>query len=358
MAAVEVLTRARARSAPSSAASEYADLKRTVQALGLLKAQPRYYVFKFALTGGLLAVAFLAMTVSGDQVWIRLFEAAFLAFAFVQVGLLAHDLAHQQIVGSGRLNVALGLLLGNFLFGVSRAWWRDNHDAHHAHPNDLDADPNVQILFLACAPEQAMGRPKWVQWVIKHQVALLVPIFCLEYFSMHYQSLEYVFQRRPGTVRGEGIVLIAHLVLYGTVLYATLGFTGAILFGLLHQALTGLYLASIFAPNHKGMPLSGGDAANQGFLREQAQTARNIRSNGVIDLVYGGLNYQVEHHLFPTMPRNNLRLVQPVVQAFCASHGVAYSETSVVQSWREIFAQFGSVSRALPLTPRQNPSLH
>jgi fatty acid desaturase len=349
MPAVEVLTRAREGSASrSTAASEYADLKRTVQSLGLLKAQPRYYVFKFALTGGLLAVAVLAIAVSSGDLWVRLLEAAFLAFAFVQIGLLAHDVAHQQIVGSGRLNIALGLILGNFLFGVSRGWWRDNHDAHHAHPNDLEADPNVQILFLACTPEQANGRPKWVQWVIKHQVALIVPIFCLEFFSMHHQSVEYVFHNRPGTVRGEGIVLAAHFLVYGAVLYVTLGLTGAILFALLHQALTGLYMASIFAPNHKGMPLTGTAATNAGFLREQAETARNIRSNGLIDLIYGGLNYQVEHHLFPTMPRNNLKLVQPVVQSFCSSHDIAYSETGVVQSWREILGHFNAVSRALP----------
>ena len=63
------------------------------------------------------------------------------------------------------------------LLGVSRAWWRDNHDAHHAHPNELGQDPNVNIIFLGCTPEQALSRPSWVQWIIRHQVALIVPIF-------------------------------------------------------------------------------------------------------------------------------------------------------------------------------------
>jgi fatty acid desaturase len=264
--------------------------------------------------------------------------------------LLAHDLAHQQIVGSGRLNVVLGLLVGNFVFGVSRAWWRDNHDAHHAHPNDLQADPNVQILFLACTPEQASGRPAWVRWVLRHQVALMIPIFCLEYFSMHHQSLDYAFRGRSGTVRGEGILLLAHFAVYGFILCATLGVAGAIVFCLVHRALTGLYLASIFAPNHKGMPLTDPLAQPLGFLREQVLTARNIRGGALIDLIYGGLNYQVEHHLFPSMPRNNLKLAQPVVQAFCARHGIAYCEAGFVQSWREIIGHFGNVSRALART--------
>jgi fatty acid desaturase len=329
------------------ASNEYAELKRSIQSLGLLRRQPGYYLAKFAITGGLLSAAVFAIAVSDNNPWIRLVEAAFLAFVIVQIGLLAHDLAHQQIVGAGRLNIAGGLILGNLLMGVSRAWWRDNHDAHHSHPNDLERDPNVDILFLGCTPEQARGRPGWVQWVIRHQVALLVPIFCLEFFSMHQQSIDYTVRRRHGTVRGEGLVLLVHFALYGTLLYVTLGLGGAVVFALVHHALTGLYMASIFAPNHKGMPLLEHGAGPPNFLREQALTARNLRGGVLVDLIYGGLNYQIEHHLFPTMPRNNLSRAQPYVRAFCEARGISYSETGVVQSWREILGHFTEVSRAL-----------
>src|SRR5438876_2420048 len=159
--------------------NEYAELKRRIQALGLLKKQPGYYATKFGITGVLLCAALYVPVASGNNLGIRLAEAAFLAFVVVQIGLLAHDLSHQQIVGAGRTNVLAGLILGNLLMGVSRAWWRHNHDTHHAHPNDLEQDPNVNILLLGCTPEQALSRPGWVQWIIRHQVALMVPIFCL-----------------------------------------------------------------------------------------------------------------------------------------------------------------------------------
>ncbi len=338
------------------ASNEYAELKRRIQALGLLKRQPDYYAAKFAITGGLLGAALVLLAVSGNNPWIRLAEAAFLAFVTVQIGLLAHDASHQQIVGAGRLNVVMGLILGNLLMGVSRAWWRDNHDTHHSHPNDLEKDPNVDILFLGCTPEQALSRPGWVQWVIRHQVALLVPIFCLEFFSMHYQSIEYALQRRRGTVRGEGLVLLTHFALYGTLLYATLGLGGAVIFALVHHALTGLYMASIFAPNHKGMPLLEPSAGPPNFFREQTLTARNVRGGALVNLIYGGLNYQIEHHLFPTMPRNNLSRAQPHVRAFCEAHDIPYCETGVVQSWREILGHFTKVSRALaPNVSRRGP---
>jgi fatty acid desaturase len=83
------------------------------------------------------------------------------------------------------------------------------------------------------------------------------------------------------------------------------------------------------------------------FLRQQVLTARNIRGNRFIDFVYGGLNYPIEHHLFHSMPRNNLRRARSFVQAYCLLHGIAYYETSLHESWREIVVHFGRVSRVL-----------
>src|SRR6267378_2673418 len=219
----------------SLGSNDYAELKRRIVALGLLKRQPGYYAAKFAITAGLLGAALFFVVVSGNDPWIRLAEAVFLAFVVVQIGLLAHDLSHQQIVGAGRWNVLGGLVLGNLLMGVSRAWWRDNHDTHHAHPNDLGQDPNVNIIFLGSTAEQALSRPRWVQWIIRHQVALIVPIFCLEFFSMHRQSFDYAFGRKRGTVRGESPLLLVHFALYGALLYFTLGLGGAIVFAFVHH---------------------------------------------------------------------------------------------------------------------------
>jgi fatty acid desaturase len=73
------------------------------------------------------------------------------------------------------------------------------------------------------------------------------------------------------------------------------------------------------------------------FLRTQVLTARNVRGNWFLDYWYGGLNYQIEHHLFPTMPRNRLRYAKPLVERFCAERGIAYHETSIGGSYKEIF---------------------
>jgi fatty acid desaturase len=326
--------------------SEYAELKRIVESHGLLASRTGYFVSKLAINGVLLVLGILALRLAATNPWWWWIDVVFLSYVFVQIALLGHDLSHLQFARGHRSNMLLGLLLGNLVIGVSRAWWNDNHNAHHARPNDLALDPNVDILLLACTPEQALSRPRWVQWVIRHQVALMLPIFSLEFFSMRQQSIVYAAKGRSGCARGELWLLLLHLAVYGVVLVLTLGIGGAILFALVHHALTGLYMASIFAPNHKGMPLAS-DREPLGFLRAQVLTARNVRGNWLIDLVYGGLNYQIEHHLFPTCPRTNLSRVSPHVRAYCQARGIAYCESGFAESWQAIVDHFGGVSRAL-----------
>ncbi|MCH7800907.1 MAG: fatty acid desaturase, partial [Chloroflexi bacterium] len=72
------------------------------------------------------------------------------------------------------------------------------------------------------------------------------------------------------------------------------------------------------------------------FLRRQVLTARNVKGHPITDLWYGGLNYQIEHHLFPNMPRNNLKEAQKIIRVFCEEHSISYHETGVVQSVKEI----------------------
>ena len=108
----------------------------------------------------------------------------------------------------------------------------------------------------------------------------------------------------------------------------------AAVFIIVQQALFGLYLGCAFAPNHKGMPMLSADDRSD-FLRRQVLTSRNVRGNWFVDFALGGLNYQIEHHLFPSMPSPHLRRAQPIVQAYCAELGVPYLQTSLAESYRQ-----------------------
>jgi fatty acid desaturase len=114
----------------------------------------------------------------------------------------------------------------------------------------------------------------------------------------------------------------------------------------IHQALTGLYLGSIFAPNHKGMPVLDKESTVD-FLHRQVLTARNIYPHPLTDFWYGGLNYQIGHHLFPSMPRNKLKEAQRTVKIFCQEHDIPYHETTLFLSYKEILQHLHQIGTSL-----------
>jgi fatty acid desaturase len=107
----------------------------------------------------------------------------------------------------------------------------------------------------------------------------------------------------------------------------------AIAFLAVHQCLFGVYLGSLFAPNHKGMPILKG-ADRPDFLRRQVLTSRNVRGGRLTDIALGGLNHQIEHHLFPSMPSPNLRKARAIVRRYCQELGLDYAETGLIASYR------------------------
>jgi fatty acid desaturase len=110
------------------------------------------------------------------------------------------------------------------------------------------------------------------------------------------------------------------------------------------QGLFGLYLGSSFAPNHKGMPILSADDHTD-FLRRQVKTSRNVRGTWLVDVLLGGLNYQIEHHLFPSMPRIALRRARPIVRAYCQELDIPYVETSLIDSYRQALAHLRTIGR-------------
>jgi fatty acid desaturase len=115
---------------------------------------------------------------------------------------------------------------------------------------------------------------------------------------------------------------------------------------LINQMLLGVYLGGAFLPNHTGMTMLQPDE-QMDFLRRQVLTARNIRASRVADYLLGALSCQIEHHLFPAMPRCRLREAAPVVREFCRERGVGYRETGVFEAYVETYRHLDAV--AMPL---------
>jgi fatty acid desaturase len=318
--------------------SDFASLVVTVRSAGLFERRLLSYGIRGALTLGSYAGICLAIVLVGNS-WFQLITAVAFGLVWGQLAFLGHDAGHQAIFSRRRWNDVLGRVLGNLLVGLSYGWWVDTHNRHHANPNHEGRDPDVGDGVLAFTANQAAKRTGRVsRFIARRQAWLFFPLLALEGISLHVDSVKSVMSERHrsargGTRRAEALGLIAHAVLYAVLLFLTMSPEKAIAFAAVHQAVWGIYMGSTFAPNHKGMPIIGPDE-HLDFLRRQVLTSRNVRGGLLTDFALGGLNYQIEHHLFPSMPRSSLRRAQPLVRAHCAALGVPYCETSLFGSYR------------------------
>ena len=344
-----VATVPRRSSALGGRGSDYAQLSRQVRAAGLLARRPGYYRVRIGLTVGLWAAGWMAFALLGRSWW-QLAIAAFMAVMFAQAGFLGHDAGHRQVFVSRRANEALGMWCATLLVGLSYSWWIDKHNRHHAHPNQVDSDPDIAGAAIAFTAAQAGARRSGAgRWVARHQSVLFFPMLLLEGLSLHISSVQALFERRGERNRTwwvESLLLAGHFGGYFVAVFWVLPVGQAVAFIAVHQGLLGVYLGCSFAPGHKGMPLLGGDvggATDLDFLRRQVLTSRNIRGSRTLDVAMGALNYQIEHHLFPSMPSPTLRRAQPLVRAFCLSRNLPYHESSLTGSYAQVLRYLHNV---------------
>jgi fatty acid desaturase len=326
--------------------SDYAALLSRVRQAGLLDRRPTYYTVKIAINAALVVAGWAGFVLLGDSWW-QLVTAAYLAVVFTQTGFLGHDAGHRQIFRSRWANELVGLLHGNLAIGLAFGWWVDKHHRHHAHPNQEGLDPDISIESIAFTDTQARGRRGVGRFLARHQARLFFPMLLLEAVALHVASVQAL--RRPGyrhQVR-EGLLLAAHLIVYFTAVVLVLSPVRALVFVVVQQCLFGVYLGCAFAPNHKGMPILAEDDDSD-FLRRQVLTSRNVRGNWLVDFTFGGLNYQIEHHLFPSMPRPSLQRARPIVRAYCLQQGLPYVETSLSDSYRQALRHLHAVGRSVP----------
>jgi fatty acid desaturase len=318
---------------PAPRYGSYSGLAAIVRESGLLRRRYGYYWTKLALVPLVTAAMVTAFIVIGDTWW-QMFTAVLFAFVFTQIAFLGHDAAHRQIFRSGRWNDWISLLIGDLFVGMSYGWWQHKHTRHHANPNQIGADPDIDLPVIAFTPAQGgVERSPAVRWFIGHQGWFFFPILLLEGLSLHASSVRRVLggapvQHRPVEVTFLSLRIIGYLGL----VFFILSPGRAAVFLAIQLGLFGFYMGMSFAPNHKGMPLVPHDLKLD-FLARQVLMSRNIRGNRVLDFVMGGLNYQIEHHLFPSMPRPHLRRAAPIIRAYCDEHGTLYTETGLFRSY-------------------------
>lgn len=326
-------------------ARAYTQVSQVVRETGLL----RRAVWFYAVLGGVLALAFGGVVTGfillGDS-WFQLLMAAALGILFTQVAFLAHEAAHKQILASGPANDRLARFLAAGVVGISLAWWDAKHTRHHANPNRVGKDPDIEVDTISFLDEDAAQAKGVRRWITRRQGWLFFPLLTLEGLNLHVLGLKHLFSRGPVKGRWTELGLITlrlAVVLVPVFLLLPLGMAFA--FVGVQLAVFGVYMGASFAPNHKGMPVIAHDAKLD-FFSKQVRTSRNIAGGWWATALMGGLNYQVEHHLFPNMPRPHLAKAREIVREYCASFDVPYTETTLFRSYGIVIEYLNRVGLA------------
>ena len=274
---------------------------------------------------------------------------------FTQLGFISHDAGHNRVFGTRRGNRSLGLTVGNVLIGLSFGWWVPKHNAHHAHPNEMGRDPDIgEGVALAWPDAPGNGRRPVASWLARWQAPLFFPLMLLRSGGMHVLGIRRLMRQRDHASAVEASLITLHAALYLTVVLLVLSPLRALAFVAVQQAVFSLYLGISFAPNHKGMPIIE-SATAAGFARTRWSRPRLSAAAGLPPSCSAAVTYQIEHHLFESMPRPNLRRVQGLVRDFCVATDLGYREESFVGSFRQIvhhLSDVGAASRVqAPLAP-------
>jgi len=308
-------------------------LRKKLRDDGYFNPNPLWQFYKCVTT-----VMFLVLGVVATWYGFWFVGAILFGIGYQQLGWLGHDACHHGLTPNRKLNNALGYLFGNILCGFSVNWWKDRHNSHHAITNVLDSDPDVDNLPLFVWSVHDLIRVPtfpFAKAILPYQQYYFVPwtmtlklIWCIQsfFFLKDVESQNRSFRK---ALNAEKATLVVHYVFLIWVLSMTPSLGAAVTFYFVSEFIGGSAIALIVFMNHYAceqlQKLEGKEAD---FLTIQLQGTKNIDPSVFMDWFAGGLNYQIEHHLFPTLPRHNLSLIKPIVEKFCKENDLPYISQS------------------------------
>ena len=312
---------------------------------GYFRASSLYYTLQFLQIVGIFAAGFaLSIEYSGD-VCAQMLAGLLIAVAMSQAGWYSHDILHHQVTPSRKLNSFLGCITGSLFQGFSVQWWKDKHNTHHASTNVHGHDPDIDTLPLIAwdkldLPKVAVFGPLTRQW-IAHQDKLLVFTMAFAQISWRMQSLLELSRLRCNHAM-EKLFLCAHYLVYGWLLHTvSVGWHHPIVLFASIEVFGGWGKAAPFVLGHSGMAVypAGHDVSH---IRLQVEGSRdvvgtNVVSQFLVNWFMGGLNFQVEHHMFPHMPRHNLHKIAGRTREICRQHNIQFTETTFIDGYRTVF---------------------
>ena len=323
----------------------FRQLRADAEKAGLFEPRPGFFALQGAVVLGLAGGAAALLAAGGP--WP--IAAVLLALCWQQAGWLSHDFCHRSGATNRRAGERWGLFFGNLVMGFSCHWWTEKHNTHHALTNLRGADPDIDTLpLLAFSERDLPAAGPWVRLLVRLQPFILLPLLAFARMNWLLQSLAWVLRAPDVKRRGtELLLLLGHHAWSLALLALVPGWPQRVGFSLLSQLLSGLMTGAVFVVGHSARPIADeGDEGLAGFHALQIEGTQNITSPRAFRWFFGGLEHQIEHHLFPTMPRHNHRLVAPDVRLLCARHGLEYREEGLFAGLASVLVVLGRVARA------------
>jgi fatty acid desaturase len=301
-----------------------------------------------AVFAGLVAAALLLPW------WCALLLIPLAAVPAASAAMIGHEAAHGSFSESKLHNELVLHLMFPFFGGLGAQHWKNKHNRqHHAHPNVVGRDPDIDLwpIALSSVAHARSGRTRrWIQRAF--QGYLFWPLTVLLAFAMRYESVGHLVGRiRAGTFdRGVALdigCLAAHYGLWLVLPSFLFGFWPVVALYVGLWATVGVLLALVFMPAHVGLPLVGGD--ERGGWLHQLQTTRNLAMPRWLSWFFIGLDYQVEHHLFPRIPHQHLARASIIVTGWCGRLGVPHQSIGYVSGIRHVTRHLRAAWRDVPL---------
>eukprot|EP00164_Ancoracysta_twista_P003154 GFYU01004206.1.p1 GENE.GFYU01004206.1~~GFYU01004206.1.p1 ORF type:complete len:451 (-),score=140.41 GFYU01004206.1:245-1597(-) len=304
--------------------------RKELEGEGWFKPSPNFYTFKLAQMVGLLAAAVYFV-----QTDYYLVGSILLGLFWQQMGWVGHEVAHHQVFTKHRgMGNTLNIVMACVASGFSATWWKDRHNSHHAATNVLDVDPDVDNLPLFVWDEMDLKRVKGnrMKKVLKFQSWYFLPftptlrsIWCLQ----SWLYVQYMFTCTNSDYRGramaEFVGLILHYVWKVGLLFFLPTWWSIIPHMMISEGLGGFGIAIVVFFNHYACDkIESAVDHDMNWSSIQLMTTRNMTPGVITDWLCGGLNYQIEHHLFPTIPRNKLAALSHRVKAWCKQNNLEY----------------------------------
>ena len=335
---------------------EHRALRQQLLERNLFETSTFYYVRLISFLVVLFATS-MYLTLFLEQ---RLLGAIVLGAFWQQLAFVGHDVGHNSLSHIRKADLFWGTLLGNLTGGISLAWWKRSHNVHHIVCNSVENDPDIQHVPLI-AITQKMFKPFWstyhqkyfrmdniaARFLVGHQHLLFYPVMFFARFNLYFQSWLLLLSKEKLQFKKLELVSLFGFVVWlsALVLYFP-SWTDSLQFLIVSHGLAGILHVQITL-SHFYMDTYHGRAYNDDsdeWFTMQLKTTMNVNCPEWLDWLHGGLQFQIEHHLWPRLPRHNLREARKLVKPFCEKHGLKYYEPTFIQGNIEMMRKLRAVA--------------